>query len=87
MTVLDCVRRIKALRLVPVLFVALLVHTGRAEVPALTWRKPESWLGYFLTVLLLAGSVSFGAVPQLLIDTDMLTDCDDVAALELAFAC
>ena len=41
----------------------------------------------FLTVLLLAGSVSFGAVPQLLIDTDMLTDCDDVAALELAFAC
>lgn len=41
----------------------------------------------FLTVLLLAGSVSFGAVPQLLIDTDMLTDCDDVAALELAFSC
>lgn len=28
----------------------------------------------FLTVLLLAGSVSFGAVPQLLTDTDMLTD-------------
>ena len=87
MTVLDCVRRIKALRLVPVLFVALLVHIGRAATPALTWRKPESWLGYFLTVLLLAGSVSFGAVPRLLIDTDMLTDCDDVAALELAFAC
>ena len=55
MTVLDCVRRIKALRLVPVLFVALLVHTGRAEVPALTWRSPGaagSRTGDILTVCL-----------------------------------
>lgn len=41
-------------------------------------------------IILLAAVLNAGSVPtpeqRLLVDTDMLTDCDDVAALELAFA-
>lgn len=49
---------------------------------------------YVCALAVLAASATIGAdvswtegagVPQLLIDTDMLTDCDDVAALEMAF--
>ena len=54
-----------------------------ADVPIEKLRRRLEASGAIVPPL----SPSAGAVPQLLIDTDMLTDCDDVAALELAFEC